>query len=151
MSDHTYLFEEATWDAEGIFTDADGNQLPIEGAASISHTPDTWVLSGKLLIQSEPPLELENHYAIAPFRGTRHETSWTSHNPELGRLQGRFVIVEDTLISTFTSPDGDLHGTEVLVQIDADSYENRGLLYQGDRLLSTWAISLSRSQAGILH
>jgi len=151
MTDHTYLFEEATWDAEGIFTDADGNQLPIEGAATVSHNPDNWMLSGKLLIQSEPPLEVENHYAINPFRGGSLETSWTAHNPALGQLRGRFVIVEDTLISTFASPDGTLHGTEILVQVDDDSYENRGMLFQGDQLVSTWAISLSRSAGGVLH
>jgi len=149
--EHSYLFEEATWDAEGIFTDADGNQITIEGATAITHTDGSWILNSKLLLQGEPPVELVNRYVMAPFADNDFETSWTSHNPELGEIQGRFVLVEDSLVSTFNSPDGTLHGTEILVQIDADSYENRGLLYQDQQLVSTWAMSLTRSVHGLLH
>lgn len=151
MLEHTYLFEEATWDAEGIFTDADGNQVPIEGAATVSHSAENWILSSKMLLQGEMPIEIENHYVVLPFGDTGFETEWTSHNPELGRLEGRFTLIEDTLVSTFSSPDGSIHGTEFLVQVDADSYENRGLLYQDQQLISTWAVSLTRSAQGLLH
>jgi len=151
MNEHSYLFEEATWDAEGIFTDANGTQVPVEGAATITHTSDAWLLNTTMLLQGDSAVEVENRYVIMPFSDNRIETSWTSDNPELGRLEGRFTLVEDTLISTFTSPDGRLQGTEILVQIDADSYENRGLLYQDRKLVSTWALSLTRSAQGLLH
>ncbi|PLY06945.1 MAG: hypothetical protein C0624_03930 [Desulfuromonas sp.] len=151
MTEHSYLFEEATWDAEGIFTDAAGNQVPIEGAATINHSADAWTLISTMLLQSEPPLEVENRYIIMPFQDERIETSWTSNHPELGRLEGRFTVIEDTLVSTFASPDGTLYGSEILVQVDADCYENRGLLYQDRQLVSTWAISLTRSAHGLLH
>jgi len=151
MIEHSYLFEEATWDAEGIFGDATGNQVPIEGAVAIIHTPDTWLLNTTMLLQGESSLEVKNHYVVMPFAEGRIETSWTSDNPELGRLEGRFTLIEDTLISTFSSPDGLLHGSEILVQVDADCYENRGLLYKDKQLLSSWAISLTRSSPGLLH
>jgi len=106
MTEHSYLFEEATWDAEGIFTDAAGNQVPIEGAATISHAADAWTLISTMLLQSEPPLEVENRYTVMPFKDERIETSWISDNPELGHLEGRFTVIEDTLVSTFTNADG---------------------------------------------
>ena len=151
MVEHTYLFEEGTWDAEGIFTDGSGSQLPLEGAVTVSHSAEGWLLSGTMQVQSDPPLEVENHYVVRPIEGEEIETTWTAHNPELGRLEGRFTIIEDSLVSTFSSPDGTLHGTEVLVQVDADSYENRGVLYQEQQLISTWAVSLTRTLPGMLH
>ena len=149
--EHSYLFEEATWDAEGIFTDATGNQQLLEGAATVTHAQDAWVVNTTILLQGEPQVELETRYIIAPFPADAIETSWSARHPELGELAGRFALIEDSIISTFSSPDGSLHGSETLVQLDADSYENRGLLYQGQQLLSTWAISLTRSTQGLLH
>ena len=151
MYDHTYLFEEGTWDVEGIFTDADGNPLPLEGAVTVTHTEENWTVCGNMLVQGDPPIEFENHTLIVPFAEGRIETTWTSFNPELGELEGRFTLIEDTLFATFRNADGSLHGSEVLVQVDADSYENRGLLYQEGVLISTWAASLSRSAPGMLH
>ena len=151
MNDHTYLFEEATWDVEGIFSDAEGNSFPLEGAITVAHGDEHWTLTGNMEVHSDPPLTIENHYQVVPFAADRFETSWTSFNPELGELEGRVSVVEDTLFAMFQSSDGSLYGSEVLVQIDADSYENRGLLYQEGQLISSWAASLSRATPGVLH
>ncbi len=106
---HTYLFREENWDAAGVFTDAAGRSQPVDGAATITHPPDLWHLDARMGT-------IENRYRITPFAEDRAITSWTSENAILGRLEGRFVIVDDAILSTFDSVDGRYHGVEVLLQ-----------------------------------
>jgi len=143
---HTYLFEPALWEATGLFVDPSGKRLAMSGHAVILHGEELWSLTGKLRLTDEPLVEIVNDYRIIPFPPGELQTTWTSHSTALGTLKGRFVLVGDTILSCFESKERHLRGSEWLRWIDADTYEDRGVLLLGGRLLSAWTADLRREK-----
>lgn len=146
MIDHTYLFEPARWEVSGVFVDASGQTLAMEGHAIVLHGDEIWSLTGKTHLTGEPTVEISNDCRIIPFPPGELQTTWTSQNPALGTLKGRFVIVGDTILSFFESDDHRYRGAEWLRRVDANTYENRGVVLEGDGLLSAWAADLRRER-----
>jgi hypothetical protein len=114
------------------------------GHTVILHSEGIWSLTGKIRLTGEETVEIVNDYRIIPFPPGELQTTWTSHNPALGILKGRFVVISDTILSSFESDDRQFRGTEWLRRLDADNYENRGVLFAGEKLLSAWAADLRR-------
>lgn len=139
---HTFLFREGLWQADGHYYDAQRNLLINEGRSVITHMQDVWINEGYMRIKADTPLEFQNRYEIEPFKPGMDHTVWKSLNPDLSPLTGKFVIVEDAIISTFTSEDGQFNGTEVLVQVSEKEYRSRGCLFMHDQRLSSWAVRL---------
>jgi hypothetical protein len=148
MTAHTFLFEPARWRANGIFIDPAGQSLSMAGHSVVLHGEGIWSLTGKIHLTGEEPAEVEivNDYRIVPFPPGELQTTWSSHNQALGALKGRFVIVDDTILSFFESEDHQFRGTEWLRRLDADNYENRGVLFERERLHSAWAAELRREK-----
>lgn len=141
---HTYLFENAFWEARGVYRDAAGRQATAEGYAVVSVGPEICTVHGQMRVIGSLSVEFANRYDIVPFGPRAVHTTWVSENPDLGRLEGRFIIVGDTILSSFVTADGMHSGVESLHQKAEDAYENRGALYRGTDLLSTWSVALSR-------
>jgi hypothetical protein len=146
MTAHTFLFEPARWQAHGEFVDAAGQTLPMSGHRVVLHGEGLWSLTGKIRLTGAAEVAIVNDCRIIPFPPGELLTTWTSHNPALGALRGRFVIVGDAILSSFESDDHHFRGSEWLRRLDADSYENRGVLFTGERLLSAWATELRRER-----
>lgn len=143
---HTFLFQPARWEAEGTYTDGLGEILPAEGFSLVLHAGNRWFIEGKMRVLGDVQTEIYNCYAVVPFPENSCCTTWDSRAHSLGRLSGRFVVVGDTFFSFFTSCDGSHNGSEWLRQVDADTYENRGVLFAGQRLLTAWAVTLHRKE-----
>ncbi|HEY3346847.1 MAG TPA: hypothetical protein VGK71_04420, partial [Nitrospirota bacterium] len=77
------------------------------------------------------------------------ELEWKSFNPALGALKGRFMLVDDSIISHFRSDSGQYSGIEFMVQESPDRYKNRGVLYRGGKRLSAWSVELVRRETGM--
>lgn len=146
MTAHTFLFEPARWQASGVFVDPAGQTLPMTGHSIVLHGEEIWSLTGKIHLTGEPTVEIANDYRILPFPEGGLQTSWTANNPALGLLKGRFVIVGDTILSFFESDDHRFRGAEWLHRLDADRYEDRGVIFVGERLLSAWSAELRRER-----
>lgn len=146
MAAHTFLFEPARWQATGIFVDPAGLTLPMTGHTIVLHGEEIWSLTGKIHLTGEATVEIVNDYRIVPFQPGELQTTWTSHNPALGTLKGQFILIDDTILSFFESDDHRFRGTEWLRRLDAENYENRGVLFSGERLLSAWAADLRREK-----
>jgi len=144
MTLHTFLFEPARWQTKGVFIDPAGQTLPMAGHTFVLHGEGIWSLTGKIHLTGESTVEIVNDYRIVPFPPGELQTTWSSQNPAFGAIRGRFVIVGDTILSFFESDDHRFRGTEWLRRLDADSYENRGVIFERERLLSAWAADLRR-------
>lgn len=142
--EHTFLFEEAVWEARGHYRNASGQEFGLQGETRVEHQATRWINEGVLRVFGEPVQTVTNRYEIVPFRPGLDSTAWISINPSLGRLEGRFVVVAETILSQFHQAGGRHHGTECLVQLDSGRYLNRGVLLQGGRTVSTWAVELVR-------
>ena len=72
-------------------------------------------------------------------------TSWKSVNPELGTLLGSFAIVEDSIISLFSS-EKERFWLGNLTQINESEYSAKGVLYNAAGKISSWSVQLIREQ-----
>lgn len=139
MTQHTYLFEEGTWKARGVFVDEHGVEKDLEGKSSIEHRKDCWMLDFSLG-------DFHNSYKIEPFSGGRTQANWRSSNPMFGTMKGSFVVVTDMIVSHFHVENSDLHGTDCLLKLDDDTYRNYGVLFEGSRQMSSWTVELNRKE-----
>jgi hypothetical protein len=62
----------------------------------------------------------------------------------LGALRGRFVVAGDAILSSYASPTTRYRGFECMQQRDLRRYSVRGAVLEEDKLLSTWALELTR-------
>jgi hypothetical protein len=144
---HTFLFDEAAWTARGHFTDAEGFARAVDGSADIAHGADTWTNRSVMRLLSDPPVAFASDYRITPFAPGAPATAWESHTPTMGRMLGRFAVVGDSILSTFTSEDGSHAGAESLQMVEADRYLGRGVLYRNGDFFSAWVVELRRTPA----
>lgn len=139
---HTFLFTEGVWLAKGVYYDEQNNVIKAEGRVVISHQEQLWINEGVMSLMLDSPIELKNRYEIKPFQGDF--TSWQSFNPALEKLIGKFMVVEDTIISTYTTENNDYSGSECVVKINDTLYIAKGFAFQGDTKLSSWSMELSK-------
>ncbi len=143
---HTFLFTETLWTAAGLYILADGRRVDCEGWTRIIHNADVWVNDGAMKLLLPEPVEFQNRYEFSPLTAGATVAEWRSINPGLGVLHGRFIIVEDSIISPWESEDGKWRGWEFILQTDAFRYLSRGCIMQGEVLAGSWVMELSRSE-----
>jgi hypothetical protein len=110
----------------------------------VKHEVSRWLFEAVLRLRGDPTRVQHNRYDIVPFSAGARSTHWTSNNPAVGALRGRFVIAGDAILSFYGSPTGRYRGFECLQQRDQTRYAVRGSLLEEDKVISTWAIELSR-------
>ncbi|HDP99555.1 MAG TPA: hypothetical protein ENN22_10300 [bacterium] len=145
MIKHTFLLEEGIWRAEGIYRGADQKAISSEGEAKITHHAFLWINEGVMRMQLEKPIEIHNRYEIVPLAPARDFTSFIAINPTSGKLFGKLMLVDDTILSSFVSESGEYSGTEVLIKINDELYNNRGFSFYKNTKLSSWSMTLSRA------
>lgn len=144
--EHSYLFEEATWITSGFYIGESGKKVRAEGRSIITHQPNLWLVQGIMTIYTESPSELGITYQVRPFGEVCDTTPWSSMNNALGRIDGQFVVVDDSILSVFQAPGGKHRGTEYLRYLEVDRYLSRGALFRGHKKASSWMMELSRKQ-----
>ncbi|MDD2443856.1 MAG: hypothetical protein PHS52_05095 [Desulfotomaculaceae bacterium] len=139
---HTFLFTESTWSAKGTYYDEKNKPVEVTGESFITHLKKAWFLDASITLPGENPLELKKGYEIVPFN--QDVTSWKSENPAMGTMLGSFTVVEDSIISLFSSQKGDFFGTEFFTMINESEYVWKGVLYSQAGKISSWSVTLTR-------
>lgn len=140
---HTFLFEEKKWVARGTYYAENGEAFPLVGETTVTHGESKWINEGSMAIGSPERMTFSNRYEITPFKAGMDSTTWVSQNPVIGTLMGCFVLVHDTIFSSYQSTDGVYKGMEYLKRIDERTYENRGMAMKNGIKISSWAAMLS--------
>lgn len=141
---HTFLFKEGVWLSQGTYCDENNNALNVEGRSEIIHQEKLWLNKSSMVLPGDKPVELKNDYEIAPF--VNDVTGWKSVNPGLGTLIGRFAVVDDSILSLYSSESGEYFGTEFLTQISESEYIGKGVLYSAAGKVSSWSVRLLREK-----
>lgn len=141
---HSYILEEGIWKASGKYYDENQTCIGISGETKISHKEDTWILDGFMELSLDTPVRFTNRYSIDPIDSTKDFTFWFSINPALGKLLGKFMIIGDTILSSYTSEDGQYSGSESLIFVESELYKNRGFALHNRNKLSSWEVDLNR-------
>ncbi len=143
---HTFLFQEGVWIARGHYFDDMERILPLDGVVKITHLEGLWLNEGEVEIKmGGNPFKVCNRYEIIPPEDGKNKTTWESVNPGLGLLLGRYIIVDDTIISTCRSENHEYTGAEFHVKISDTHYKNQGVLLKGDDKLSSWSVNLQKT------
>lgn len=141
---HTFLFQEGCWEAKGCYFDKDGKKVPFVGESKITHTEELWINEGLMKILSGEGAEFKNSFEFEPVKKGEDSSRWKSYNPALGTLVGKLVVVDDALLTNFTTESGEYEGFEYLQKVSDDHYINRGVLYMGSMKLSSWTTELKK-------
>ena len=141
---HTWLFEPGTWSAAGCFWEKGEFEREARGISNVRHTGAVWEIEGSMEIRGEPPLRFQNNYRIAAPRGDARIIPWHSENPAVGTLTGVFVVLGDTIMSSFQSSDGASVGSEAMRQLAWNRYQARGLFLASGAIVSAWSMELTR-------
>ncbi|HEY9531653.1 MAG TPA: hypothetical protein VIQ55_09690 [Burkholderiales bacterium] len=128
-----------------MYSDAGGARIVVSGENSVRHEPGRWLFEAVLRLRGDPTRVQHNRYEIEPFSPGGRSTHWTSNNPAVGALRGRFVLAGDAILSFYASPTGRYRGFECLQQREQARYAVRGTLLEEDKVLSTWALELTRA------
>ncbi len=96
-----------------------------------------------LRLRGDPTRVTHNRYEIEPFAEGARSTHWTSQNPAIGALRGRFVLAGDAILSFYASPSGRYRGYESMTKKTDKAYSARGAMLDEDKVISTWALQLS--------
>ena len=142
MIEHGFLLKEGLWRSEGEFMDGLGKTVAVQGEADIRHHPDKWVYEGVMRTAAVPPVEHRTVYEIQPLAPGNFATPWTSKSQSFGTLHGRFIIVDDVILSAYESATGRYRGQDTILRRDDKHYSARGALLDGGKLLSVWRIEL---------
>ena len=94
-------------------------------------------------MRGERPALQHNRYEIEPLASGARSTHWTSSNPALGTLRGRFVLAGDAILSFYANTTGRYRGFECIQQRDKGRYSVRGAMMEEDKIISTWALELT--------
>ena len=144
MLKHTYILEEGVWKASGFYYDEFNNTFPLEAETRTVHKDEEWIHEGNMIVKSEKPIEISNKYEIIPFKKNQNFTNWVQFNLTLGIITGKFMIVDNVILSNYRSETGEYTGTEVLTQIDEKTYLNKGFAFRGNEKLSSWSAELQK-------
>jgi hypothetical protein len=140
---HAYLLDEGTWDVSGTYLDESAHEFPSWGRNTIEHG-ETWTIDAFLTVQADETETLRSHYHVTPLRGNAATTDYSSEGSDIGTVRGTLTIVGDTILRVGRTQEGDLLVVEALRRDDIDRYEARGKLLSKGRLLSAWALTLTR-------
>jgi hypothetical protein len=121
-------------------------KVPIAGHANVEHSEGKWFNHSVMKLLSDPPVELKNEYEIEPFPENRTATTWTSLNPVLGKMEGTFVVIGDSILSTYRSESGEYSGGEYFLKEDDTTYQVKGVLFKNTVKISSWDAILTKNE-----
>jgi hypothetical protein len=121
-----FLFEENTWIATGVYMDDQGRYHPVAGEAKITHMNNLWINDSFITLQEDKEAAFKTRYEIIPLERGKELTSWSSENQALGKMAGKFILVDDSIISIFSSEDGAIQGTEYSIPAGAACCGKKG-------------------------
>jgi hypothetical protein len=97
-------------------------------------------------MRGDPARVHHNRYDIEPLSDGSRSTHWTSSNPAVGALRGRFIFSGDAILSQYGSPTGRYRGFECIQQRDESRYSVRGAVMEEDKVISTWTLELTAEE-----
>lgn len=143
---HTYILEPGKWDATGKYYNNSQNYVTVRGEAESIHGESEWTLVVTLRLDMENPLDFYSKYLIKPVSPDEEFTFWHSHNPLFGHILGKFMIIDDMILSSFQSGDRQYTGTECLLMIDENFYRNWGFVFHEANKQYSWVTEIRRIQ-----
>lgn len=141
--EHTFLIQPGKWRTTGTYIDASNNMSQVSGETNITHS-DKWHIQSNIATENSGSEKILNNYQIEPLENGKDYTLWTSENPKVGKLNGKFVFVGSLILSSYISEDASYSGTETLRKLDDNRYATNGFLFKDNEKVSSWSFELQK-------
>lgn len=139
MNEHTYLLRPGRWEILGSTIDVAGNPNAMLGFAVVTHDGDAWDVQEQL---NENP----SRFDVRPPATGMPATTFTGTHAILGNVQGVYAFFEDVILSSYRADEGDYSAAEIFRRLDDDRYEVRGALFLHGGHVSSWSLTMQRTQ-----
>ncbi|MGH8556592.1 MAG: hypothetical protein ACRESZ_03840 [Methylococcales bacterium] len=142
---HTFLFDESIWLISGLYINEKSVPVDVEGNSVISHRDGRWLNEVSIELKTEDNREYRDRqyktvFEYAPIESTLEPSAWHASNVLLGRLHGVLVFVDDTILSSYQTSNGNIRGLETMRRISETEYQCRGALMEGETKSSSWVL-----------
>lgn len=134
------LLNPAQWKGSGAFWDENGNKMAGNAHLHVSHGEENWAIESNLAVVNGP--SFKSVYSLAPVGADDWRVTWEAQNEALGQLMGEFLVLDETVLSRFTTPGGTARGVECLSRVSAKEIRWSGALYVDGRLAGGWEVKL---------
>ena len=142
--EHPFITEPDTWIVAGhSMSGTPLDRVPLQGQIQITHEEDKIVNMGEMqFVSRSNPNPFQTMYELTP---TDDELAldFFQANEAVGDLRGKVVAFDDRLVSSYTSGDGTLTGSEVFFRMSESRYAVTGTLLSGGEIISLWKLDLS--------
>lgn len=146
---HTFLLEPGNWLSSGMLWNENEEKVPIAGHANVEHHEGKWFNHSTMRLLTDPPVEMKSEYEINPIPENKSSTTWTSLNPALGKIEGTFVVIGDSILSTYRSENGEYTGSEYFLKEDDTTYQAKGVLFKDAVKVSSWDTILTKNESTV--
>jgi len=146
---HTFLVEPGYWILHGKFSDEQHGTLPVQGEAHVTHSKEgAWL--NDTVMRYKPPdhdaVEIKSSYNVMPFEKDKDYTIWICDNKPVGRLVGKLVLADSSIISMYYSENLEYAGVEIIKMGNKDTYKSAGYLFKGPKKIWSWSVEMKRSK-----
>lgn len=146
---HTFLLEPGDWLSSGMLWNENEEKVPIAGHANVEHREGKWLNHSTMRLLTEPPVEMKSEYEIKPVPENKSSTTWTAVNPALGTMEGTFVVIGESILSTYRSENGEYTGSEYFLKEDDTTYQVKGVLFKDAIKVSSWDAILTKNESTV--
>lgn len=112
------------------------------GTFAVIHEAEVWLTRSRLTLHGTAPRAYANDGWVVPFPKGQNVTSWRGDHTSFGELRGTFTLVEDSVLSSFSSREGRYAGTEYLLRVLEGEYSSRGAVLQAGVRVASWRVEL---------
>lgn len=146
--EHPFITEPDSWIVAGHSMSGDPlDRIPLQGMIQITHEEGKIVNHGEMqFVSRSNPNPFQTMYELTP---TEDELAldFFQANEAVGDLKGKVVCFDDRLVSSYTSGDGTLTGSEVFFRMSESRYAVTGTLLSMGQVISLWKLDLIRPAA----
>ena len=136
--EHTFLFQNARWQAQGFYYSKEvGAAAPLTGETVVTRAGDNWTIDRSMDISWETPVHIEDHYDIHTTNNAA-QFDWVAQDTKLGTMNGAFIALPSIITSSYTVPDTDISGSEMLMQVSETEYLMEGVINRDGDPESWW-------------
>jgi hypothetical protein len=145
---HTYIFESGIWqrDGESFFNEMQ-ESYPVKEMIRCERDTARWTVVSEKTILRDPPSVSFQHLNIAQNSKISTQAMWSLKNPQFGKMEGSFTILDGKIISRWFSEKG-FSSYALLTKTDDQTYQEDGFACtQTEKISEQWTAVVKKLES----
>ena len=145
MDSQLIISEEGFWKITGIYFDEKNKSRIADGEIKVIKNNEGTILNSSIELQKGEEV-IERYINFTANSKISNELVLKINQSGIGNLAGQAMISEDNLVIIFESSNKEFAGSEYIKKISDYYYKNRGIIYRGNVIHSSWSYELRREK-----